>query len=123
MQQLLEEIYRLLPNATVLLSTVTVINETKCAAYCPSDMLHNIETFNAQLPSVVVQPLQARGNKLLLHDVNAGARWEEKDFYTLGIHFTQQGFQKIANAWYGAITNISAKLPLVAANHAVVEDA
>ena len=43
---LLEKLFAVVPNATVLLSTVTEINATKCLSYgagpCPPDMPANI---------------------------------------------------------------------------------
>ena len=55
------------PNATVLLSTVTEINATKCLSYgagpCPPDMPANIAALTRALPTAVVAPFVAKGKR------------------------------------------------------------
>ena len=100
MTMLLASLFAVRPNATVLLSTVPEINATKCLSYgagpCPPSMPTNIAAVNAALPTAVVAPLVAAGRRVFLCDVNADAHWEEADFWTWGIHRSEEGFAKMA---------------------------
>ena len=64
---LLEKLFAVVPNATVLLSTVTEINATKCLSYgagpCPPDMPANIAALTRALPTAVVAPFVAKGKR------------------------------------------------------------
>ena len=79
---LLDRLYAVVPGVTVLISTVSDINATKCLTYpagaCPPSMPADIAAVNAALSAKVVAPLAARGRKIFLHDVNAEAQWVEK---------------------------------------------
>jgi hypothetical protein len=67
MKSLLKNLYDVLPNVTVLLSTVPEINATKCLSYgagaCPPSMPSDIATINKALQSAVVAPLVASGKR------------------------------------------------------------
>ena len=94
---------------TVLLSTVTPINETRCKTYhtarwhpgdCPTDMQENIRKYNAMLPSIASE-YRSRG-----HEVNVVVQptdFVARDYWIWGIHFNETGFEKIAGAWHSAI--------------------
>ena len=105
---LLQRLYAVAPDTTVLLSTISDINATKCLAYpqgaCPPSMPADIASVNDALPARVVAPFAAAGRKIFLHDVNADARWEERDYFTWGIHRSEAGFRKMAASWEKAIT-------------------
>lgn len=105
---LLDQLYAVVPNVTVLLSTVSDINATKCLTYiegaCPPDMPTNIAAVNSALPASVVAPAVAAGRKVFLHDVNADAKWVNADYFTWGIHRSQAGFKKMAASWFSAIS-------------------
>eukprot|EP00037_Helgoeca_nana_P026019 m.289708 g.289708 ORF g.289708 m.289708 type:complete len:290 (-) comp27112_c0_seq7:132-1001(-) len=105
---LLDQLYAVVPNVTVLLSTVSDINATKCLTYvagaCPPDMPANIAAVNSALPASVVAPAVAAGRKVFLHDVNADAKWVNADYFTWGIHRSQAGFKKMAASWFSAIS-------------------
>ena len=64
----------------------------------------DIASVNAALPARVVAPFAAAGRQIFLHDANADARWEEKDYFTRGIHRSEVGFRKMAASWEKAIT-------------------
>eukprot|EP00051_Salpingoeca_urceolata_P018673 m.264565 g.264565 ORF g.264565 m.264565 type:complete len:293 (-) comp19250_c2_seq3:152-1030(-) len=98
-------------NVTVLLSTVTLINATRCKDYpqapwhpiaCPPSMQGDIAAFNALLPEVV-DDYRRQGRRIYLHDVNAAANFVAEDYWIWGIHFNNTGFEKMANAWYSAL--------------------
>ena len=105
---LLQRLYSVSPGTTVLLSTISDINATKCLSYpqaaCPPSMPADIASVNDALPARVVAPLAAAGRKIFLHDVNADADWVEKDYYTWGIHRSEAGFRKMAASWEKSIT-------------------
>merc|ERR1712087_429610 len=116
MNTLLDRIYNTSKGkTTVLLSTVTHVNQTRCLHYyygaCPANMLARIMAFNKVLPSRVVQYQNQKAAKpwVLLHDinteVNGGIGFQADDFYTYGIHFSLQGFGKMADQWYNALTS------------------
>ena len=104
---ILERLYSVAPDTTVLLSTISDINATKCLTYpqaaCPPSMPADIVSVNDALPARVVAPSRAAGRKIFLHDVNAEAQWEEKDYFTWGIHRSEAGFKKMAASWEKAI--------------------
>ncbi len=64
---LLDNLFAVRPNATVLLSTVPEINATKCLSYgagpCPPTMPTEIAAVNEALLTAVVQPLIAAGHR------------------------------------------------------------
>jgi lysophospholipase L1-like esterase len=103
----ISRIFSVLPNATVLLSTISDINATKCLTYaagaCPPSMPADIAAVNAALPAQVVSPLTAAGRRVYLHDVNAEAQWVETDYFTWGIHRSEAGFAKMGAAWKKAL--------------------
>eukprot|EP00040_Diaphanoeca_grandis_P026690 m.149863 g.149863 ORF g.149863 m.149863 type:complete len:331 (+) comp30687_c0_seq1:457-1449(+) len=105
--KILTNLFAVVPNATVLLSTVSDINATKCLTYpqgpCPPSMPSDIIAVNTALPAKVVAPFTAAGHNVFLHDVNADAQWVEKDYYTWGIHRSEAGFAKMAASWEKAI--------------------
>lgn len=99
------------PTTTVLLSTVTPINEERCKQYnkapwhpgdCPSDMQANIAAFNALIPSVAAEYRQ-RGLDVAVHDVGREAQFSREDYWIWGIHFNTSGFFKMARSWHKAI--------------------
>jgi len=101
------------PQVTFLLSTITHINESRCAYYntahwhppnCPDDMQANIVAYNKMLPPLVAK-YKAQGFDIALHDVNEEAQWVAEDYYIWGIHFNATGFQKMADSWSNAITS------------------
>jgi lysophospholipase L1-like esterase len=104
---ILDRLYAVVPDATVLLSTISDVNMTKCATYpqgaCPPSMPADITTVNNAMPSKVVAPHITAGRKVFLHDVNADAQWVEKDYWTWGIHRSEAGFAKMAASWEKAI--------------------
>ena len=96
-------------NATVLVSTVTAINQTRCKYYhtaswhpgdCPDDMQANIAAYNRLLPGVV-QEQKALGRDVRL--VVQPTSFIAADYWLWGIHFNSSGFEKIAGAWHSAI--------------------
>ena len=112
LRRLLDFAFEAAPKTTFLLSTVTHINETRCATYhtahwhppnCPSDMQANIVAYNLLLPDLVKE-YQQHGHSIALHDVNAEAEWEAADYFIWGIHFNATGFEKMAKSWAKAIT-------------------
>jgi lysophospholipase L1-like esterase len=108
---LLGEIYLAKPTVTVALSTVTQVNETLCSMHwqCPSSMPSNIAGFNVLLPGIVAEQ-QGLSRNVVLHNVNAVANFRTEDYHQFGMHFSDLGYQKIANAWLTAI------IPLAPAN-------
>ena len=105
---ILARLYSVSPHTTVLLSTISDINATKCLTYpqaaCPPSMPADIVSVNDALPARVVAPFAAAGRKIFLHDVNADAQWVEADYFTWGIHRSEAGFKKMAASWEKAIT-------------------
>lgn len=104
LRYLLGEIYAAKPTVTVALSTVTAVNETLCALHwqCPNSMPYNIANFNALLPGIVNE-FKQQFHRIELHDVNAVANWRLEDFHQWGMHFSNIGYTKIANAWLNAL--------------------
>ena len=85
---IMRRLFSVVPHATVLLSTISDINATKCLTYpqgaCPPSMPADIIAVNDALPAMVVAPFAAAGRKIHLHDVNVDAQWVEKDYFTWG---------------------------------------
>ena len=85
---ILDRLFAVVPAATVLLSTISDVNMTKCATYpqgaCPETMPEEIIEVNTALPSKVAAVHTAAGRKVFVHDVNADAQWVEKDYWTWG---------------------------------------
>ena len=61
---LLNKTFSVVPKVTFLLSTITHVNEKRCAHYnsarwhpgnCPADMQQNIVSYNKLLPQVVAE--------------------------------------------------------------------
>ena len=104
---ILQRLYSVVPQATVLLSTISDINATKCLTYpegpCPATMPADIVAVNDALDSRVVAPFTAAGRAIHLHDVNTDAQWEEADYFTWGIHRSEAGFKKMAMSWEKSI--------------------
>ena len=101
------------PNATVLLSTVTPINATRCAYYhtapwhpsdCPDDMQANIEKYNQLLPGVIAARQQQGRDITLVAQPNLG-EFDPADFWIWGIHFNSSGFEKMAARWHASIVS------------------
>lgn len=91
----------------VLLSGVTDINATLCANYpsapwhpppCPKDMPQNIVMFN-QLVQTLVTKYKKQGMSIEYHDPNPECEFVFTDYFTWGIHFSTDGYKKIANSW------------------------
>ena len=108
---LLNRTFAVVPKVTFLLSTVTHINEKRCAHYnsarwhpgnCPADMQQNIIAYNKLLPAVVAEYVE-HGFDIKLHDVNAEAQFTDADSWIWGIHFNDTGFEKMAASWHKAI--------------------
>jgi hypothetical protein len=74
----------------------------------------DIAAVNAALPAAVVAPLVAAGQRVFLRDVNADAQWVERDFWTWGIHRSEEGFAKMASSF---LKNILAHVTPPAAQH------
>ena len=96
----------LLPGLRIVLSGVTQINATRCATYpmapwhppaCPALMPLWIDELNALLPAVAAQ-----FPGVTFHDVNT-EKFTADDFWQWGIHFSEQGFAKIAAAHWRAL--------------------
>jgi len=105
LESLLDDLYDASSNLTVALSTVTEINTTLCStapAPCPADMASNIASFNAMLPYIVAMQ-QAKSRRIVLHDINAASKWAAGDNSNDGIHFSQEGYVKIARAWWSSL--------------------
>ena len=105
MAKLLDEVFAAAPKVTLLMSTTAAINATRCRAYkppCPAAMPSQIAELNAALPALVAEQ-QRLHRDVSLHDVNAEAAWVEADYYTWGIHRSQQGFAKMAGSWERAL--------------------
>merc|ERR1712217_956007 len=89
LRNLLDTSFSVLNSTTFLISTVTLINETRCRNYpkapwhpgpCPPTMSANIDAFNAALPALVAEYTN-KGHDVRLHDVNAMAAWQEQDYW------------------------------------------
>ena len=110
MRVLLDSIFDASPSITVLLSGVTHINVTLCAAYpsapwhppaCPSDMQSNIDSFNKMLPALILSYQQKQPpKKISFHDPNNDIQWNTSDYFTWGIHFSETGYKKMADEWF-----------------------
>merc|ERR1712232_496493 len=116
-RNLLDTSFSVLNSTTFLISTVTLINETRCRNYpkapwhpgpCPPTMSANIDAFNAALPALVAEYTN-KGHDVRLHDVNAMAAWQEHDYWIWGIHFNASGFEKMAEAWNEALKPVLAE--------------
>eukprot|EP00929_Paragymnodinium_shiwhaense_P020145 TRINITY_DN13522_c0_g2_i1.p1 TRINITY_DN13522_c0_g2~~TRINITY_DN13522_c0_g2_i1.p1 ORF type:complete len:257 (-),score=23.83 TRINITY_DN13522_c0_g2_i1:74-844(-) len=112
LETLLDELYAGRPKLVVALSTVTKINATRCEHYpeapwhpaaCPPDMPSNIAQFNALLPDFVARQRDVRERNVVLHDINAEVNFTAADYFYWGIHFSQAGYSKIAQAWFSAL--------------------
>ena len=131
MEKLLDTAFRTLPEVSVMLSGVTRINATLCANYsaapwnppdCPADMQASILEYNARMAASVLQQQQQQRRRVYFHDPNCldadgtpgvvgrACRPGEaltfnasSDYFTYGIHFSQQGYAKMAKAWQKAL--------------------
>ena len=96
-------------NLTLLLSTVTPVNATRCAYYhtarwhpgdCPHDMNDNIAAYNKLLPAVAAE-YRSKG-----HDVQLAVQptsFAAEEYWLWGIHFNVSGFERIAKTWHDAL--------------------
>ncbi|KAI9742608.1 MAG: hypothetical protein M1818_003749 [Claussenomyces sp. TS43310] len=97
---LIDKLLNSIPDTVVLVSTlIPNRNET---------IERRIEAFNSQVPGVVSQRA-AEGKKVYLADMHNGtittADINAKD----GTHPTDEGYQKMADIWWGAVEAIGAK--------------
>jgi lysophospholipase L1-like esterase len=124
MTELLGLIFHTLPKSTVILSGVTHINATLCAQYskapwhppnCPASMPTNIATYNDRMVAVV-QGMRQAGREVWFHDPNCNrtdaractdgdkSTWSDGDYFTYGIHFSANGYAKMAAQWHQALS-------------------
>ena len=90
---------------------------------CPADMQSNILEFNSLLASQVKNLREQHHLNISFHDPNCldsdgsigvldrvcdqatdKLTWEEEDYFTWGIHFSEQGYAKMAAAWHKALS-------------------
>ena len=89
---LVDQILRVVPTATVMMSTLV---PSKTPAYNAS-----VQAFNSKLPAIA-QAKAAAGKKVHLVDLNSVLTLD--DIGADGVHPTDAGYVKIADLWYAAL--------------------
>lgn len=117
MDTLLGDLFSAHSSCHVLLSGVTNINATLCANYpsapwhppaCPTDMPKNIAMYN-NLVQTIVTKYKNQGHSIDYHDPNPECQFIESDYFTWGIHFSPDGYKKMANSWFTHLKPILAQ--------------
>ncbi|MEB3357320.1 MAG: Calx-beta domain-containing protein [Synechococcales bacterium] len=97
-----DHIYTLLPDVTLLVASILPLDpNTSGNANNPAQ----VAAFNATIPGIV-DARAAQGKDIYFVDIFNSM--PVSDLLPDGTHPTGTGFAKIANAWYDAITNVSA---------------
>ncbi|MBR1588771.1 MAG: hypothetical protein IJ658_10650, partial [Kiritimatiellae bacterium] len=116
---LLDRLYALEPSAHVI--ATTIMWRKTAANYA------RIQTYNSNLTNVVQQQ-QAKGQKISILDMHAAVPGDDRleegqtTYFGDGLHPNAAGYELMANAWLGAITNLypdpanfdNATIPVVA---------
>jgi lysophospholipase L1-like esterase len=95
-QELAKKIITTLPDAVLVIGTLTPLNFGKSKG--------GIEEFNAALPGIV-ESLASKGGKVVMANFGAIKSSDLKD----GVHPNDGGYTKMATAWFQAIDSASAK--------------
>lgn len=90
---LLDKMYSMKPNVTILVSNITPLSNDKGYA----------SLFNSQVPDIVKKQ-KAKGRSCYFVDANS-LDWQETDYKGGGdnLHFNASGYQKLAGAFYGVL--------------------
>ncbi len=90
---LLDKMYSMKPNVTILVSNITPLSNDKGYA----------SLFNSQVPDIVKEQ-KAKGRSCYFVDANS-LDWQETDYKGGGdnLHFNASGYQKLAGAFYGVL--------------------
>jgi Ca2+-binding RTX toxin-like protein len=93
---LLQRIQSLSPNTKVLLSSITPRDPSNT----DSVKVQRVEEFNARLPGFIDNQVTLGRNVMF---VDAGGNLEVSDLNSDGLHPSQDGYNKLGNAWYNAL--------------------
>lgn len=99
MQALLESLYAMSPDATVILSTLVVNGNAAAEA--------NVLDANAKYKALAAT-LQALGRRLVVADMDTDQGPQPTQLVD-GTHPTDAGYQEMANVWYNALIEASAR--------------
>ncbi|KAI1344689.1 SGNH hydrolase-type esterase domain-containing protein [Xylariaceae sp. FL0016] len=99
MSNMLDDLYRLSPGTTIVLSTL-LVNGDKAAE-------PRIEQYNSQLRSLVTTR-QSQGQRIVLAEMQSSVGPTTAELVD-GTHPTDAGYVKMANIWFAAVKDAAAK--------------